>query len=113
MDPAGGGQPKSDFDIIQHSQSHFEGVSKILNVKRGSNKSSRGAAALQSFANAGGSAHASLFGQKETESEDKDSSDDNSELGAGWCSKPEFERWIVIEGVKPSQEHKLTQAVYP
>ena len=62
IDAGGGVQPKQEFDIIQHSQSNFEGVKGALVKSKQDAKGSRfnnkqGAAALQSFANAGGTSH--------------------------------------------------------
>ena len=104
-DGKGGFKQEKEFDIIQHSQSHFEGVKGVLMSKKGSEKSHK---ALQSFANAGGTSHLKTF----DEDSDQSSSDDMSVIEFNppaeneWKGSNQFERWIVIEGAKSQDENK-------
>lgn len=67
-----------------------------------------GAAAIQSFANAGGVSHIDANG---FDSDDNDEDSDDSELfefnppddiNSTWHTSDQFERWIIIEGVSES-----------
>ena len=98
-DGKGGFKQEKEFDIIQHSQSHFEGVKGVL-LKKKNDKPHKG---LQSFANAGGTSHLKTFDEEDS---DQSSSDDMSVIEFSppetneWKGSNQFERWIVIEGAK-------------
>ena len=51
----------------------------------------------------------SMFGQNDNESDDsKKGVEEEIEVGPEWSTTPDFERWIVIEGVKTTADQKLT-----
>lgn len=108
-DGKGGLMMKQDFDIIQHSKSNFEGIKGTV-IKQ-TKPSIKSKAAIQSFANAGGVSHLQGLGLDEVDTAAED--DEMSVLeftpdNSTWETNNNCRRWIVIDGVKPSQEVDLT-----
>ena len=97
---SGGMKPALDFNIIQHSQSNFEGVKGVL-VKQ-TKPDPRSKAAIQSFANAGGGANHML---DPLEGEESTSDDESMEIlevepTSKWETDDNCKRWIVTDGLK-------------
>lgn len=107
---SGGLKPSLDFNIIQHSQSNFEGVKGVL-VKQ-TKPDPRSKAAIQSFANAGGGANHMLdpIEGEESTSDDEGMQTIEVEPNNYWTTDDNCKRWIVIDGLKKANPRQVVSA---